>query len=168
MWFQSVDYLLSRFKEKCCTMADGAVVFGASLNASCLTSRARKVNNNSSSTSVQANMRRKTRQSNRRDIHSRVWSTLWLTQACCVCCTLEQAREHNDSSCFYLNFHARSFFMQFIIVCVSFIQQMHVTRPVYCIALYLPAWIDVWSSWWSCFVIAGCLGEGPGHHCLQQ
>ncbi|XP_067306204.1 WD repeat-containing protein 62 isoform X2 [Pseudorasbora parva] len=43
---------------------------GASLNASCLTSRARKVNNNSISTA--ANMRRKTRQSNRRDIHSRV------------------------------------------------------------------------------------------------
>lgn len=43
---------------------------GPSLNASCLTSRARKVNNNSISTA--ANMRRKTRQSNRRDIHSRV------------------------------------------------------------------------------------------------
>ncbi|XP_052471939.1 WD repeat-containing protein 62 isoform X2 [Carassius gibelio] len=45
---------------------------GASLNASCLTSRAKKVNNSSSSTSTAANMRRKTRQSNRRDIHNRV------------------------------------------------------------------------------------------------
>ncbi|KAK7156886.1 hypothetical protein R3I94_006816 [Phoxinus phoxinus] len=43
---------------------------GASLNASCLTSRARKVNNNS--VSIPANMRRKARQSNRRDIHNRV------------------------------------------------------------------------------------------------
>ncbi|XP_050985420.1 WD repeat-containing protein 62 isoform X2 [Labeo rohita] len=52
-------------------MADGALVFGANLNASCLTSRAKKVNNNNS-ISVAANMRRKTRQSNRRDIHNRV------------------------------------------------------------------------------------------------
>ncbi|KAI2655968.1 WD repeat-containing protein 62 [Labeo rohita] len=51
-------------------MADGALVFGANLNASCLTSRAKKVNNNNS-ISVAANMRRKTRQSNRRDIHNR-------------------------------------------------------------------------------------------------
>ncbi|XP_026138602.1 WD repeat-containing protein 62 isoform X2 [Carassius auratus] len=51
-------------------MADGTLVFGANLNASCLTSRAKKVNNNS--ISAAANMRRKTRQSNRRDIHSRV------------------------------------------------------------------------------------------------
>ncbi|XP_073674484.1 WD repeat-containing protein 62 isoform X2 [Garra rufa] len=51
-------------------MADGALNFGANLNASCLTSRAKKVNNNS--ISVPANMRRKTRQSNRRDIHNRV------------------------------------------------------------------------------------------------
>uniref|UniRef100_A0A672NFF0 WD repeat domain 62 n=1 Tax=Sinocyclocheilus grahami TaxID=75366 RepID=A0A672NFF0_SINGR len=43
---------------------------GANLNASCLSSRAKKVNNNSISTA--ANMRRKTRQSNRRDIHNRV------------------------------------------------------------------------------------------------
>ncbi|XP_077063761.1 WD repeat-containing protein 62 isoform X2 [Siphateles boraxobius] len=43
---------------------------GASLNTSCLTSRARKVNNNS--VSIPANMKRKTRQSNRRDIHNRV------------------------------------------------------------------------------------------------
>uniref|UniRef100_A0A8C2H8X1 WD repeat domain 62 n=1 Tax=Cyprinus carpio TaxID=7962 RepID=A0A8C2H8X1_CYPCA len=49
-------------------MADGALVFGANLNASCLTSRAKKVNNSSISA---ANMRRK-RQSNRRDIHNRV------------------------------------------------------------------------------------------------
>lgn len=40
------------------------------MNQSCLTSRAKKVNNNS--TSVQANTRRKTRQSHRRDIHNRV------------------------------------------------------------------------------------------------
>ncbi|XP_016314637.1 WD repeat-containing protein 62 isoform X2 [Sinocyclocheilus anshuiensis] len=51
-------------------MADGSLVFGANLNASCLTSRAKKVNNNS--ISVAASMRRKTRQSNRRDIHNRV------------------------------------------------------------------------------------------------
>ncbi|XP_048015848.1 WD repeat-containing protein 62 isoform X3 [Megalobrama amblycephala] len=44
---------------------------GASLSASCLSSRARKVHS-SSSASVQANMRRRTRQSTRRDIHSRV------------------------------------------------------------------------------------------------
>uniref|UniRef100_A0A8C1V7A3 Uncharacterized protein n=1 Tax=Cyprinus carpio TaxID=7962 RepID=A0A8C1V7A3_CYPCA len=50
-------------------MADGALVFGANLNASCLTSRAKKVNN--SSISAAANMRRK-RQSHRRDIHNRV------------------------------------------------------------------------------------------------
>lgn len=52
-------------------MADGTLVFGANLNASCLTSRAKKVNS-SSSISAAANMRRKTRQSNRRDIHNRV------------------------------------------------------------------------------------------------
>lgn len=51
-------------------MADGAVNFGASMNQSCLTSRAKKANNNS--TSVPANTRRKTRQSHRRDIHNRV------------------------------------------------------------------------------------------------
>ncbi|XP_016327370.1 mitogen-activated protein kinase-binding protein 1-like isoform X2 [Sinocyclocheilus anshuiensis] len=45
---------------------------GANLNASCLSSRAKKVNNNNSSISTAANMRRKTRQSNRRDIHNRV------------------------------------------------------------------------------------------------
>uniref|UniRef100_A0A671KZM2 Mitogen-activated protein kinase-binding protein 1-like n=1 Tax=Sinocyclocheilus anshuiensis TaxID=1608454 RepID=A0A671KZM2_9TELE len=59
--------LLNRFKEECYTMADGA-----NLNASCLSSRAKKVNNNNSSISTAANMRRKTRQSNRRDIHNRV------------------------------------------------------------------------------------------------
>ncbi|XP_043115245.1 WD repeat-containing protein 62 isoform X2 [Puntigrus tetrazona] len=55
-------------------MADGALVFGTNANASCLTSRAKKVNNSSSSSSVSvaANMRRKTRQSSRRDIHNRV------------------------------------------------------------------------------------------------
>ncbi|XP_051536014.1 mitogen-activated protein kinase-binding protein 1-like isoform X2 [Myxocyprinus asiaticus] len=53
-------------------MADGAV-FGSGLNSSCLTSRVKKVNNNNNnSMSVPANMRRKTRQSNRRDIHNRV------------------------------------------------------------------------------------------------
>lgn len=52
-------------------MADGAVVFGSGLNSSCMTSRAKKVNNNNS-VSTAANMRRKTRQSNRRDIHNRV------------------------------------------------------------------------------------------------
>uniref|UniRef100_A0A9J8AGY2 WD repeat domain 62 n=1 Tax=Cyprinus carpio carpio TaxID=630221 RepID=A0A9J8AGY2_CYPCA len=51
-------------------MADGALVFGANPNSSCLTSRAKKVNNSSISTA--ANTRRKTRQSHRRDIHSRV------------------------------------------------------------------------------------------------
>lgn len=40
------------------------------MNQSCLTSRAKKANNNS--TSVPANTRRKTRQSHRRDIHNRV------------------------------------------------------------------------------------------------
>ncbi|XP_051965560.1 WD repeat-containing protein 62 isoform X2 [Xyrauchen texanus] len=50
-------------------MADGAV-FGSGLNSSCLTSRVKKVNNNSMP--IPANMRRKTRQSNRRDIHNRV------------------------------------------------------------------------------------------------
>ncbi|XP_056612334.1 WD repeat-containing protein 62 [Triplophysa dalaica] len=52
-------------------MADGAVVFGSGLNSSCMTSRVKKVNNNNS-ISTAANMRRKTRQSNRRDIHNRV------------------------------------------------------------------------------------------------
>ncbi|XP_057207402.1 WD repeat-containing protein 62 isoform X2 [Triplophysa rosa] len=52
-------------------MADGAVVFGSGLNSSCMASRAKKVNNNNSISSA-ANMRRKTRQSNRRDIHNRV------------------------------------------------------------------------------------------------
>ncbi|XP_051521236.1 mitogen-activated protein kinase-binding protein 1-like isoform X2 [Myxocyprinus asiaticus] len=55
-------------------MADGAV-FGSGQNSSCLTSRVKKVNNNNnnnSSMSVPANMRRKTRQSIRRDIHNRV------------------------------------------------------------------------------------------------
>ncbi|KAA0702267.1 WD repeat-containing protein 62 [Triplophysa tibetana] len=52
-------------------MADGAVVFGSGLNSSCMTSRGKKVNNNNS-ISTAANMRRKTRQSNRRDIHNRV------------------------------------------------------------------------------------------------
>lgn len=47
------------------------MVFGSSLNSSCMTSRAKKVNNNNS-ISTTANMKRKTRQSNRRDIHNRV------------------------------------------------------------------------------------------------
>nr|XP_055051599.1 WD repeat-containing protein 62 isoform X1 [Misgurnus anguillicaudatus] len=53
-------------------MADGAVVFGSGLNSSCMTSRVKKGNNNNTSASIPANMRRKTRQSNRRDIHNRV------------------------------------------------------------------------------------------------
>lgn len=78
-------------------MADGAVGFGSGLNSSCMTSRAKKVNNNNSM-STATNMRRKTRQSNRRDIHNRVRHDKRLVLM--KLSRPEKRRSRNESSCF--------------------------------------------------------------------
>lgn len=158
-------------------MADGTLVFGANLNASCLTSRAKKVNSSSSSISVAANMRRKTRQSNRRDIHNRV--TLWHAQSCCVYCNVssEQARERRTERVFLFvrSFSCSQLFTQLVsALCLYYSYLTKCTIHALFITLRLPAYacemftLAVWNSWWSCVMIAGRLGEGPGHHCLQQ
>lgn len=125
-------------------MADGALVFGANLNASCLTSRAKKVNNSSSSISVAANMRRKTRQSNRRDIHNRVTLTQWHTQSCCVYCNVsaEQARERRTERVFLFvrSFSCSQLFTQLVsALCLYYSYLTKCTIHALFVALRLPA-----------------------------
>ncbi len=101
-------------------MADGALVFGANLNATCLTSRAKKVNSSSNVISVAANMRRKTRQSNRRDIHNRVTLNPVVFTVPLVQSRPENA-ELNESSCLDVHSHAVNLARSWFAHCVCII-----------------------------------------------